>query len=77
MSTERLNAPLLRNSLRDNPKDVRGSETDQDSLQASMLIDELLQSTHLCVVQSPKPRGVCCRGVVLVRGYMRLRVERK
>ena len=57
VSTQRLDALLLRNPLCDNPKDVRGSEADQDSLQAGMLIDKLLNSNHLCVFVSQTQCG--------------------
>ena len=57
VSTQRLDALLLRNPLRNNPKDVRGSEADQYSLQAGMLIDKLLNSNHLCVFVSQTQRG--------------------
>lgn len=54
MSSQRLDAPLLRDPLCNDPKNVRCKDTDEDGLRARMLID-MIEETHDGVCRFPKP----------------------
>lgn len=74
MSSQRLNAPLLRNPLRDDPENIRGKETDEDGLRARMLID-MLEDTHDGGCFFPRPSKGTQYAIVKVTGcYVRLKM---